>query len=302
MDNTFDGDGKKTIDAGGNDVVNSIIVQSDGKILGGGSVNPNVSSSKMLILKMNPDGSADNNFDGDGMGLYSPLPNNPFQGEDMALQGDGKIVVVGYGWDQVIIPPGQDPSGRLFARLTNNVAAAGPLPTSLKYFDVTVQNSTSVLEWVSAFEQNSDRFDILHSVNGRDFKTIGEIKASGNSSADVKYHYTHNTPVSGWNYYRLLMKDLDGKSTLSEIRSVNFNQHVLIEVSPNPAGDFVRVKYQFPGVKEVTVVDMYGRIVATEKTNNSSDITINIRSLHAGIYAISIQHTSGKVVARFVKN
>jgi uncharacterized delta-60 repeat protein len=85
-----DGPGKKTFGHGGWDIANAVLVQPDGKIVVAGSGNANVD---FAVTRLNPDGSYDSSFDGDGIAAAD------FGGSDIgygaALQPDGKIVVAG---------------------------------------------------------------------------------------------------------------------------------------------------------------------------------------------------------------
>ncbi len=92
LDTSFDGDGRVTIDYGGlSDEANDVLVQPDGKIVSVGGGN---AQSDFAISRVNPDGSPDTGFDGDGtIGIN-------FGGLDIAngvaRQADGKIVAAGY--------------------------------------------------------------------------------------------------------------------------------------------------------------------------------------------------------------
>jgi uncharacterized delta-60 repeat protein len=90
LDPSFSGDGKTTIDYGGDDAANAVAVQPDGKIVLVGRGNANVD---FAITRLNPDGSFDTSFDGDGTAGID------FGGADdaraVALAPDGKIVVAG---------------------------------------------------------------------------------------------------------------------------------------------------------------------------------------------------------------
>lgn len=89
LDTTFDGDGKATTDFGGtSDTARAMAIQSDGKILALGDGQGN-----FALARYNADGSLDTTFDTDGkvmtdFGEYE-------EGHGVALQADGKIVVVG---------------------------------------------------------------------------------------------------------------------------------------------------------------------------------------------------------------
>jgi len=61
LDNTFSGDGKLTTDLGSSDEIQSIAIQSDGKIVAAGN-----SGNNFAIARYETDGDLDNTFSGDG--------------------------------------------------------------------------------------------------------------------------------------------------------------------------------------------------------------------------------------------
>lgn len=97
LDNTFDSDGLVATDfdssSGGN--AKGISIQPDGKIVAAGqSFSP--SGVIPALARYNTDGSLDSSFDSDGR---VTTPNSlQFEAEKLALQSDGKMVVVGRGF------------------------------------------------------------------------------------------------------------------------------------------------------------------------------------------------------------
>jgi len=85
-----------------------------------------------------------------------------------------------------------------------------PLPVELLYFEGKPVSNTNYLYWSTASEHNSDYFEILHSVNGEVWESIGQITSSGNSTIKNDYHYYHNSPEHVFNYYILKQVDYDG--------------------------------------------------------------------------------------------
>lgn len=90
LDPDFDGDGRVTLSGGGS--ASAVLVQPDRKIVVAGNAN---GSEMMTVTRLNPNGSLDTTFDGDGtatidFGSLADLAN------DAVLQPDGKIVVAGY--------------------------------------------------------------------------------------------------------------------------------------------------------------------------------------------------------------
>jgi uncharacterized delta-60 repeat protein len=91
LDNTFDGDGKVITDfAGGEDSIRDIVIDANNRIVAAGSCG----SINFALARYNSDGTLDNTFDGDGkvnadfFGFFD-------QGNSVAIQPDGKIVVAG---------------------------------------------------------------------------------------------------------------------------------------------------------------------------------------------------------------
>jgi uncharacterized delta-60 repeat protein len=90
LDNTFSGDGKLTTDLGSSDEIQSIAIQSDGKIVAAGN-----SGNNFAIARYETDGDLDNTFSGDGK-LTTDLGSSLESFESVVLQSDGKIVAAGY--------------------------------------------------------------------------------------------------------------------------------------------------------------------------------------------------------------
>ena len=90
LDPSFDGDGKRTIDYGGEDAAMGVAVQPDGRIVLAGQGNAN---SDLAIQRLLPDGSGDPSFDLEGS-LGIDLGGLD-RGNAVALQPDGKILVAG---------------------------------------------------------------------------------------------------------------------------------------------------------------------------------------------------------------
>ncbi len=96
LDTSFDGDGLLSTDIDGSfEQCTALVMQPDGKILAAGFTE-NPGNYNFALVRYNPDGSLDPTFDGDGK-LESDLTGSNDRIFGMALQPNGKIVVVGYG-------------------------------------------------------------------------------------------------------------------------------------------------------------------------------------------------------------
>lgn len=88
-----------------------------------------------------------------------------------------------------------------------------PLPVTWLY----VRSRQNIIEWATASEINSDRFEIISSEGIR----TATIKASGNTTQTS--YYSINVPDG---YYVIKQIDIDGKYSYSGIIRVNGNNHV----------------------------------------------------------------------------
>ncbi|WP_330288120.1 calcium-binding protein [Streptomyces sp. NBC_00576] len=108
LDPTFSGDGKVLTGIADDDQARDVAVQSDGKIVSvGSSADYSVSESRFALTRHNADGTPDTSFGGNGgdaAGTVTTLINNMgpnlqwSEANAVALQADGKIVVVGMSW------------------------------------------------------------------------------------------------------------------------------------------------------------------------------------------------------------
>jgi uncharacterized delta-60 repeat protein len=86
LDTTFDGDGIFQLPQSGLTFISDIAVQADGKIVIGGSANG------LIAIRLNPNGSLDTSFDGDGI----LIPGFGQQASAIAIQPDQKIIFGGF--------------------------------------------------------------------------------------------------------------------------------------------------------------------------------------------------------------
>ncbi len=100
LDASFDGDGKLLFSIeSGNDSVNDILIQSNGKIVAVGESSVVVTGfniTNFAVARFNPDGSPDNSFDGDGK-VITDINNGDLDSISRAvIQPDGKILAAGF--------------------------------------------------------------------------------------------------------------------------------------------------------------------------------------------------------------
>src|SRR5690606_6986342 len=89
-DDSFGDSGIATLNLGGNEHIEAFLMQPDGKLIIGGGSQGQFGSQDVMLSRYNSDGTRDTSF------AYGGIAISPFAStiSDMALQDDGKIVVV----------------------------------------------------------------------------------------------------------------------------------------------------------------------------------------------------------------
>jgi hypothetical protein len=180
------------------------------------------------------------------------------------------------------------------------------LPVTLSKFSVQKQNKANRLSWTTTQEINSMKFVIQQSRNGRDFVTLGEVAAAGTSNIERTYSFTHNLPLSGYNYYRINMVDRDNKSKFSQVRSVQNLGVNQIQVTPNPVASNMKVSInaEKSEVATIMITDMSGKAISSKNFNVSAgdnDIPVNTAGLASGSYIVRVQLNGDVQVSKFIK-
>jgi uncharacterized delta-60 repeat protein len=98
LDPSFGSAGKVVTDFGGTyGGASAVAVQPDGKIVVAGNTGNLYEARSFAVARYNPDGSLDDSFSGDGMQTTDVGGGFGSGGHGLAVQPDGKIVVVGVG-------------------------------------------------------------------------------------------------------------------------------------------------------------------------------------------------------------
>jgi uncharacterized delta-60 repeat protein len=78
-----------------NNQANGVAIQADGKIVAAGCTSCSSSAGNFALVRLNPNGSHDGTFDGEGL-ARTDFMSGEDQANDVAIQADGKIVTAGF--------------------------------------------------------------------------------------------------------------------------------------------------------------------------------------------------------------
>lgn len=164
------------------------------------------------------------------------------------------------------------------------------LPVTLLSFTAVPVDRSVALNWVTASEENADRFDLFRSVDGVNWQFLTDVDAIGNSVQLLSYESIDETPFFGVSYYLLQEIDLDGEIRNSEVRSVNFEvntQDWLLY--PNPAQEIITLSGLAASETTFWVYDALGRDCSAEIDliyQAGSLVKLDISELNSGLYII----------------
>jgi len=179
----------------------------------------------------------------------------------------------------------------------STVQVTDPVPVSLTNFNAALINCEPVLKWTTAYEINSDGFEIERANAGAtNWITVGKVNALS-AATPSKYSFTDNssTSPSGKVLYRLKIIDRDGHFKYSAVLPVSINCKVVqVAVYPNPVMDnnlFVSIT-GINGSAEAILHSLSGQaILKTNLTNGTA--TINTAKIAAGVYVLSVTDLQG---------
>lgn len=181
-----------------------------------------------------------------------------------------------------------------------------PYPLAIKLLAFTAQKleQTSLLNWVTASENDNHGFEIERSLDGKQFHTLGFVHSKavdGRSEMNLTYDYTDQQPFAGLNYYRLKQLDIDGQATYSEIRKVLFPSENGISLYPNP----VKEQLTIEGISKGQTVIIYnglGQEVSRMVVTTDNSYKVNVSYLPAAHYQMVIVSEGSAIKTfKFVK-
>jgi len=179
------------------------------------------------------------------------------------------------------------------SNLVSHPLTGVPLPILLTDFTASRQDYTALLQWQTAQEENTREFLVQRSPDGTTFSTIGTVAAAGNSSIILNYSFVDGSPVAGNNYYRLEEVDLDGYTTYTSVRLLNFSssaKQLIWYATGYKAAEVCLIQ----GSNEFyTLTDVSGQ---TLRQGQLSGGKTDISGLPSGLYIVKVLTATGQAL------
>ena len=133
------------------------------------------------------------------------------------------------------------------------------------------------------------------SLNGLDFKSIGNVQAIGNSSVVQNYSFEDADVHSKTIYYRLKIVEINGSFKYSKILIFKIDKGITTNsISPNPFMESIKLDFETNHSQNIRIkmYDLMGRQVKTinliaHKGTNTVNIN-ELQNLPAGSYIIEM--------------
>ncbi|KAA9035879.1 T9SS type A sorting domain-containing protein [Ginsengibacter hankyongi] len=156
---------------------------------------------------------------------------------------------------------------------------------------LSVDKTSAMVKWTVATPTvSSDKFEIEYSVDGRNFKSIGELKIDNSNQGS--YSFLHKNIPGGNLFYRVKETDIDGKFVYSSIVVLhNKNAPNSFIIYPNPVNNNVTITSTTSGIgkTQILLYDAVGRQLSA-KIMSSAIEDINTASLPAGTYVLKVDN------------
>ena len=174
------------------------------------------------------------------------------------------------------------------------------LPVKFAQFTAKAIDKISLLNWTVAEQVNIKNYVVERSIDGNNFKEIGEVATQANNN--LEYLFYDKKPIEGVNYYRIKAIDFNGSINLSSIQKVNFKdavtKQILIVPNPSKTNSKIYLPQNF-NATQVKIFDVQGKLVLNQSINNSNATYINLNTslLVEGTYVVNVFNKAGEVLS-----
>lgn len=317
LDISFDTDGIVTtqIDTF-SDAINSIAIQSDGKIVVGGYTS-NGSNNDFALARYNTNGSLDNTFDNDGV-LKTSFGNSYEGVYSIALQTDGKIIAagasfIGLNYDFAIARYHMD--GTLDTNFDLDGKVTAPIGNGNdRIYAMKLQQDGKIVATgmtengandniaVARFNTNGS-LDLMFDLDGKVTTAVGnsdDVASAITLQSDGKIivaGYSNNGANNDIAVCRYL------NSIATELNSIE-NMKNEISIFPNPTTSFVTINFNSKVLNGFCAIfNSTGSIVHTINILNGTTIELDFSQFSPGVYLVQLtqngsEMSSGKLIVK----
>jgi hypothetical protein len=169
------------------------------------------------------------------------------------------------------------------------------LPVQGLTLTATKKEGVAIVNWQTLSEQHALDFLVQHSSNGAAWTTIGTVTANGNTTGISSYHFVHQQPVKGTNFYRLIQRDHNGRFVHSNVATLAWNSTGnALTIYPNPVVG-KKLSVVLEEAATLQVFDSRGQMIL-QQTMQKGLHQLNLSRFASGVYLIQAGKAQQKVM------
>ncbi|MCL9805338.1 T9SS type A sorting domain-containing protein [Flavobacterium amniphilum] len=166
-------------------------------------------------------------------------------------------------------------------------------------------NNSKISFWILREYSSYNPIEIGFMTDPSNPSTFTRLSYAGGSSTMSLYtlNMTNYQPSYGKNLAIMVYGNtvhIDDFKYDPENLSTDENEFKKFRLYPNPTTEFLNIASE-SGIDSVSIYDLNGRKLKSEKTSNQKHITLNINNLSKGIYMIEIHSDGARQIERFIK-
>jgi uncharacterized delta-60 repeat protein len=271
LDTAFNGTGKIKADFGGDEVIYGVALQSDGKILISG-YQTLAGNDDFLLLRYNTNGTVDTSFGSSGK-VTTAVGSGSDIGRQVAVQSDGKIVVVG----ESIIGGNFDFAVARYntnGSLDTTFNGTGKVTTAIGSGDedaecVVLQNDGKIVAAGRSHNGSNNDFAVLR------YNTNGSLDTTFNSTGKVITTFGSNEEIA-----ESMAVQNDGKIVVAggvyngsnwDVGLVRYNTNGILDTTFNTTGKVTTTIGSGDDFGYGVAVQYDGKIVVAGDSNNGNN-------------------------------
>ncbi len=317
LDTTFDFDGMVATNfTGGGDWAYTVALQTDRKIVAGGTTINSITGHDFALARYDTSGALDFTFDFDGKKILDIDENSQEdEARAMAIQTDGKILLAGYftntaNKDFAIVRVNNN--GSIDSSFSSNgIATFDILNTDNYLTSMTLQSDGKILLSGINFLGVSDNIVLMRlDSNGNIDNTFG---SNGIVITTINNIYDESYAMTLQNDGKILLAGTAQFGSDVDVAVLRYNNDIqtgIIDFSvtdspvliyPNPVKDAITIQYTLNENEKLTIslLDINGRILQTFFKDQSQQKGTHQEQMHfdkiisSGAYLLSISNSQG---------
>lgn len=182
------------------------------------------------------------------------------------------------------------------------IATCTPLAADELLFTAVAEDEVVRLNWVDLIGKDYRQFQVLRSIDGITFRSIGFQNANAHS-AGLQYSMLDVEPLEGQSYYKVRAFEWQGNQAETEAVEIKFHQSLSLSVYPNPveSGGLLNLNFgqSLEGEIDLQIFDIQGRMEREFRGELDGQIlSIPCKELPTGVHFIRLRTKKFGILAQ----